>query len=516
LPDPLTLGIDVGTTSAKAVVADSGGDFFASATRSYSYTTPEHRQAEQDPEDWWNAVCALTQELLSAHPEIRSRLRAIGISGQGVAAVILGHNRKPLRNAILWLDTRSAAQATQLCESHGKIIAAISGKTPAAYNVEPKLLWLRQHEPANWNSIWKVMTTTAYVTFRLTDQAVMNHSDGGILLSYDLNKRRWSEEALACMNLPRSIFCELAPCHEVIGEITPEAASQTGLRAGLPVIAGGEDTSSAGLAMGVVSENDVQLSMGSASTVFVPLRRPVSDSRLLAFPHVLDGLTLLGGSMVAGGLAADWLVKALGGTPDAPEPKSEALNALTARATQVEPGSHGLIFLPYLAGELQPVNDGFARGVFFGLGLQTDKGHLFRAVLEGTAFAIAHNLSLARESGASPEQIYAVGGPIRNDLWCQIISDVTGMPLHAMEDRGGAALGDAILAGMGAQLFADPLVMRRAHAKFRKSFLPDREFHREYRRLFAVYREIYPRLQDLFPRLLPEEPKSEIAENVHL
>jgi xylulokinase len=256
--------------------------------------------------------------------------------------------------------------------------------------------------------------------------------------------------------------------------------------------------------------------MGSASTVFVPLRRPVSDSRLLAFPHVLDGLTLLGGSMVAGGLAADWLLKALGGTPDAPGAQSEALNALTARAAQVEPGSHGLIFLPYLAGELQPVNDGFARGVFFGLGLQTDKGHLFRAVLEGTAFAIAHNLSLARESGASPEQIYAVGGPIRNDLWCQIISDVTGMPLHAMEDRGGAALGDAILAGMGAQLFADPLVMRRAHAKFRKSFLPDREFHREYRRLFAIYREIYPRLQDLFPRLLPEEPKSEIAENVHL
>jgi xylulokinase len=516
LPDPLTLGIDVGTSSAKAVVADPGGSFFASATRSYSYTTPEHRQAEQDPEDWWKAVCALTQELLSAHPEIRSRLCAIGISGQGVAAVTLGHNRKPLRNAILWLDTRSAAQATELCESHGERLAAISGKTPAAYNVEPKLLWLRQHEPDSWNSIWKVMTTTGYVTFRLTGQAVMNHSDGGILLSYDLNKRGWSDEALAFMNLPRSIFCELASCHEVIGEITPEAARQTGLPAGLPVVAGGEDTSSAGLAMGVVSESDVQLSMGSASTVYVPLRRPVSDSRLLAFPHVLDGLTLLGGSMVAGGLAADWLLKILDDSMEASSSKSEALNFLTAQAARVEPGSHGLIFLPYLAGELQPVNDGFARGVFFGLGLQTAKAHLFRAVLEGTAFAIAHNLSLARESGASPQQILAVGGPIRNDLWCQIIADVTGMPLHAMEDRGGAALGDAILAGMGAQLFTDPLVMQRAHAKLRKSFTPDPEPYRKYQRLFTIYREIYPRLRDLFPKLLPEQPKSEIAENVHL
>jgi xylulokinase len=516
LSGPLTLGIDVGTSSAKAVVADPEGSFFASATRSYSYTTPEHRQAEQDPEDWWKAVCSLTQELLSVHPELHSRLCAVGISGQGVAAVILGQNRKSLRNAILWLDTRSAAQATQLCDSHGERIAAISGKIPAAYNVEPKLLWLRQHEPATWNSMWKVMTTTGYVTFRFTGQAVMNHSDGGILLSYDLNKRCWSDETLACMDLPRSIFCELASCHAVIGEVTPEAASQTGLPAGLPVVAGGEDTSSAGLAMGVVSENDVQLSMGSASTIYVPLRRPVSDPRLLAFPHVVDGLTLLGGSMVAGGLAADWAIKALNDTLEGPGTRSDALHALTAQAAQVEPGSHGLIFLPYLAGELQPVNDGFARGVFFGLGLQTAKAHLFRAVLEGTAYAIAHNLSLAREWGGSPQQILAVGGPIRNDLWCQIIADVTGMPLHAMEDRGGAAFGDAILAGMGARLFADPLIMQRAHAKLRKVFEPDRESHGKYQRLFAIYRELYPCLQDLFPRLLPESPNAEIAKNVHV
>ena len=516
MPDSLTLGIDVGTSSTKAVLADAGGNFFASAIRSYTYLTPEHRQIEQDPEDWWSAVRAVTQELLSAYPEARSRLRAVGISGQGVAAVVLGQDRKPIRNAILWLDTRSAAEAAQLCGSHGARLAAISGKSPAAYNVEPKLLWLRQHEPASWNRIWKVMTTTAYVTFRLTGQAVMNHSDAGILLSYDLDKRCWSEEALACMDLPPGIFCELASCDEIVGSVTPEAAAQTGLPSGLPVIAGGEDTSSAGLAMGVVSENEVQLSMGSASTLYVPLRRTPSDSRLLAFPHVIDGLTLLGGSMVAGGLGVDWLLKALNGTLDTPDSKKEALSVLTDQAGRVEPGSHGLIFLPYLAGELQPINDGFARGVFFGLGLQTAKVHLFRAVLEGTAFAIAHNLSLARLSGASPTQILAVGGPVRNDLWCQIISDVTGLPLHAMEDTGGAALGDAILAGMGAQLFTDPLVMQRSHAKLRAIFSPEWTAHREYQRLFSVYRELYPRLQDLFPKLLTDEPVSQAIENVHL
>jgi xylulokinase len=506
VPDPLILGIDVGTTSTKAVLADPFGHFFASATHSYSYSTPERGQAEQDPEDWWNAVCVTTRELLATYPEAGSRLRAIGVSGQGVAAVVLAQNRKPLRNAILWIDTRSAPQAAQLYEEHGKRLAAISGKQPAAYNVEPKLLWLRQHEPATWNRIWKVMTTTAYVTFRLTGNAVMNHSDGGILLSYDLVERCWSQEALACMGLPAGIFCELAACHEVIGAITPEAAAQSGLPPGLPVIAGGEDTSSAGLAMGVVSGDDVQLSMGSASTLYVPIQRPPADSNLLAFPHVIDGLTLLGGSMVAGGQAVDWLLKAVNG----------ALDELTDRAAHVEPGSDGLIFLPYLAGELQPINDGFARGVFFGLSLQTAKEHLFRAVLEGTAFAIAHNLSFARQAGASPTQIFAVGGPVRNDLWCQIISDVTGLPIHAMDDKGGAALGDAILAGMGAQLFSDPLVMQRAHAKLRTTFSPDWKAHAEYRRFFSIYLELYPRLRDLFPKLLAEERVSEVSEDVHL
>lgn len=514
MPDPLTLGIDLGTSSAKAVLADPGGHFFASATHSYSYSSTEQGQAEQDPEDWWNAVCAVTGEVLSGHPEAPGLLRAVGISGQGVAAVAVGESRKPLRNAILWLDTRSTAQAARLDASHGEKLGKISGKKPAAYNVEPKLLWLRENEPAIWNRIWKVMTTSSYITFRLTGRAVMNHSDGGILLSYDLKKRCWSEEALACMDLPLRIFCELAPCHEVIGRVTREASAETGLPAGLPVIAGGEDTSSAGLAMGVISEEQIQLSMGSATTLYVPLLRPHAAPDLLAFPHVLEGLTLLGGSMVAGGLAVDWLLKTLG-VADTPVQKLEMLHQLSARAALVEAGSNGLIFLPYLAGELQPLNDGFARGVFFGLGLRTTNAHLFRAVIEGTAFAIAHNLSLTRLSGASPNQIMAVGGPTRNNLWCQIISDVTGLPLYAMEDKGGAALGDAILAGMGAQLFDDPLVMQRAHAKLRSTFLPDWNAYNEYKRLFSVYLELYPRLQDLFPRLASEKTTS-ITDNVHV
>jgi xylulokinase len=508
----LVLGIDVGTSSTKAVLADVEGRFLASASSSYDYATPQPGHAEQNPEDWWQAVRAVVGELLSSYPRARSRLQAVGVSGQGVAAVLLDRHRQPLRNAILWVDTRSSAHSAGLDRTHGERLAAISGKKPAPYNVEPKLLWIRENEPEVWEQVWKVTTTTGYITLRLAGKAIMNHSDAGILLAYDLKNRVWSEEAMAGMNLPPHIFCDLASCHQIIGRITAEAANETGLPPGLPVIAGGEDTSSAGLAMGVVSEDQIQLSMGTAMTVYAPVREPRGVPNLLAFPHVLEGLTLLGGSMVAGGIAIDWLLKTLGAqTANA---QNVLRQQLTAQAASIDAGSEGLIFLPYLAGELQPINDGFARGVFFGLELRTSNAHLFRSVIEGTAFAIAHNIKLTRGANATASRIRAVGGPTRNDLWCQVIADVTGTAVDAMQEQGGAALGDAILAGLGAGLFTDPLEMQQAHAKLRATFLPRSGMHGEYQRLFSIYLELYPRLHDLFPKLSAAKPLREVTENV--
>ncbi|MGH9454607.1 MAG: xylulokinase, partial [Terriglobia bacterium] len=236
--------------------------------------------------------------------------------------------------------------------------------------------------------------------------------------------------------------------------------------------------------------------------MYIPLAEPVVDPRLLAFPHVVSNLTLLGGSMVGGGNAMEWIgrvVRPLHG--EAVHLSPENLATLTREAADTPAGAGGVVFLPYLAGELQPINDGFARGVFFGLSLSTRRGGLVRAVMEGAAFAIRHNLEVARTLGTGPKRLVAVGGPMRNELWCQIIADVTGLPVQVMEEHGGAPLGDAILAAKGAGLIASHRPMVDAHARPRRLFEPRPETRERYEQMFGIFIDLYPRLKDLFPRL---------------
>ncbi len=491
-PD-LALGIDIGTGTTKAVLADVRGQILWQASSSYQYDVPRAQWVEQNPLDWWSALCRCTRSLFAAYPDARGRIAAVAVSGQGVGAVAIDRGGAVLRPAILWLDQRSAADAAELQERHGDQIVRISGKLPGSYNFEPKVRWIQHNEPDIWARTWKVLTPTAFITFCLSGRAVMNHSDGGILLGYDLAGRSWSHELLALLNLPMHVYCDLAECTEVIGTVTPQAEGESGIPAGVPVVGGGEDTSSAGLAMGVFTPDTGQLSLGTASTVYVPAAKTTVHSQLLAFPHVLPEVNLIGGSMSSGGLSIQWIRKILG-----TDATSEDLDLLN-NASQLAPGTSGLIFLPYLAGELQPINDGFARGVFFGLTAEMGRAHLFRAVLEGLAFAIQHNLSIARTAGAAPRQLLAVGGPSRNALLCQIIADVTGISVHVMDENGGAALGSALLAAAGAGLGSLP-AMQKAHARLRASYSPDGSHAPLYQEAFALYLDLYRQVKDLYPR----------------
>lgn len=487
------LGIDIGTTNVKAVLTTPTGEILAQARTEYPIHHPRPGWAEQDPADWWQGVIAVTRAVLAKADAPPDQVAGIAVSGQGCAVTLIDSAGEVLRPAIIWMDSRSERQAEQLRMCCRADLLARNGKQPAPYNADPVLLWLMQHEPAIVDTATTSLTTTGYVNYRLTGEAVENRSDASILFAFDLERGDWSEELIDSFGLPRKLYPRVAASSEVIGMLTSSAADELGLPPGVPVVAGGEDTSSAGLAIGVTRPGQALLSLGTAGTIYLVQQKPLVHPQLLTFLHVLPGQTLLGGSMTAVGAGLAWARDLLGGTLDFPQ--------LDALARQSPPGAGGVIFLPYLSGELQPINDGNARGVFFGLSMATSTSHLVRAVMEGAAFAIAHNLAIAREAGAEIAELRAVGGPTQSDLWCRIISNVTGTPLAVLADNAGAPLGNALLAAAGVGLIDDPAAAARQAAHITTTYQPNPKYTDRYAALSEIYRALYPQLHDQFAAL---------------
>jgi xylulokinase len=483
--EPLLLGIDVGTSYVKALLATPAGSIVACAQISYPTDYPRPGWVEQDPHDWWDAVVQVTRTVTAEYVDA---VAAIAVSGQGCAVTLVDAQGEVLHPAIIWMDSRAEPQCEALRKRSGAAILRINGKSPAPYNADPVLLWLQEHLPSVLLAARTSLTTTGYINLRLTGRPVVNASDASILFAFDLAAGDWSPELLKAFGLPRHLYPEVASCTEVIGGLTETAAAALGLKAGTPVVAGGEDTSSAGLASGATEPGIAFLSLGTAGTLNVTEARPLVHPQLLTFLHVLPKQYLVGGSMIAIGAALAWLRDILG--------SALSYNELTALAAQSDLGAGRVLFLPYLSGELQPINDGYARGAFFGLSLSTGRADLVRAVLEGTAYAIAHNLSYAEDLSAPIHEIRATGGPTRSPLWCQIIADVCGRPLLVVED-GGAPLGNALLAGAGIGLISNLPTVAKAVSLVRQVYAPDPYKHEHYRRLHAIYKEIHPRMQDL-------------------
>lgn len=489
----LLLGIDIGTTNIKAVLTTPEGWIIAQAQTDYQTYRPKPGWAEQDPLDWWRGTVEVTRVVLANAPARPEQIVGIGVSGQGCAVTLIDQNGEVVRPAIIWMDMRSEPQSEYLRHCCQAEILQQNGKQPAPYNADPVLLWLKEHEPEAITAAQTSLTSTGYINFRLTGEAVENQSDASILFAFDLAKGSWSEELITAFGLPRKLYPNIVPSSEIIGTLSGEAATELGLIPGVPVVAGGEDTSSAGLAIGVSETGQAFLSLGTAGTIYIVEDRPIVHPQLLAFLHVLPGQTLLGGSITAVGAGLNWIRKLFGAEFDYIQ--------LSEMARQSPPGAGGALFLPYLSGELQPINDGNARGVFFGLSMSTSPSHMVRAVMEGAAFAIAHNIVIASEAGSTITELRAVGGPTKSDLWCRIIANITGYPVTVLADNAGAPLGNALLAAAGIGLIDDPAATARKVARITGQYEPNPRFRDRYVEMFAIYRQLYPQLKDQFTAL---------------
>ena len=434
------LGIDVGTTGVRAGVFDEQGGLLAEAGEPCPHSTPGVGRAEADAESWWSAVRVLCARLAERTP--LDRVDAVAVTGQAPTAVLVDGVGQPLRPAILWLDVRADAEARALDATLGRGRAEeLGGNRMHAYYLGPKLAWLRAHEPETLDRAAFVVQSHAFVALRLTGEAACDASTAMLCSPlFDARAGRWSEDGARAVGFATSALPRVMRAHDVLGAVTAEGAIATGLRQGTPVVAGGGDFAASALGAGVVDEGRACLMLGTSGNVLMPSDAPRFDSRLINSHHVgCDRWLSLGGTLC--GAALEWFRRVF-----AP---GTAWETLEAEALAVAP-AEGLIALPYLQGERTPVWDESARGCFFGLQLAHERGHLYRALLEGIALGFRHSMAIAEERGVRFAEVVAANGAGRSALLRQTLADALGVPVTWSSQGGGTLAGAAILAGLGA------------------------------------------------------------------
>jgi xylulokinase len=447
------LGIDLGTSSVKCMLAAEDGSTWQAAEREYPILTPQAGWSEQDPEAWWRMTVEAVQELLARSGIRGQQVKAIGMSGQMHGSVFLGEHAQLLRPAIIWPDQRSSAQCQQVYERIGyQRLAHIAGSGVFPGFMLASLLWIQKNETSTWRHLRQVLFPKDYVRYRLTGQLATDVTDasGGLLL--DITSRAWSHELLDELAIRPDILPRVYESYQVAGQLSAQASQATGLAPGAPVVAGAADQASGALGSGMVAPGVVAASIGTGGQLVTLLASPRIDEelRVHTFCHALPDTWYLLGATLSAGLCLRWLRDAV-----LHEPGPGAYERMTALAEEVPAGAEGLLFLPYLVGERVVKAEDQARGVFYGLTLRHERSHLIRATMEGVVFSLRRVLDVFYQLGVQPRQIIASGGGARSTLWRQIMADVFQAPVTQLEVQEQSALGAVILAGLGAGSYAD-------------------------------------------------------------
>jgi xylulokinase len=471
------IGLDVGTSSAKGLAIDERGRVLAEAERTYPVSMPQPGWSEQDPEAWWRAAGDVLAELDAAHAD------GIGLTGQMHGLVALDGDRRPLRPAILWNDGRSQPQADAVSRRLGtERLVALGGNLVLAGFTAPKLRWMAEHESDRFARIAHVLLPKDYVRLRLCDALCTDVSDASGTSVFDVAGRRWSPELADVFGVDPAW---LPPALES-GAVSGHAFG------GVPVAAGAGDQAAAALGVGVTdASGPASVVLGTSGVVFAARDAYAADpaGRLHAFCHALPERWHVMAVILSAAGSLAWLRAALGG--------DASIDALLAEAAGWDPGTEGLTFAPYLAGERTPHADADVRGGFVGLGLRHDRGALVRAVLEGVAHALADGLALIAATGPRPRVARVSGGGARSELWCRIVASVLGMPLERTVSAAGSAFGAALLGGVAGGTFASAREAAAATVAVSDRIEPDPAWVERYAAQRERFEALYPALSGL-------------------
>lgn len=497
------IGIDIGTSSVKALLIDSGGRVIKTAVPEYSFQTPKPLWAEADPLDWWEATQQAIKELLLKVQS--SEIAGIGLTGQMHGMVAMNKEGFVLRPCIMWNDQRSHLECDEITERVGqKKILSITGNPVLPGFTAPKILWTQKNEPDLFALIDKVVLPKDFIRYKLTGSFFSDVSDASGTSLLDVGKRTWSQEMFDCMGWPISWMPEVTESTEVSAKISAEAATLTGLLEGTPVVAGGGDCAAQAVGSGIVEEGKVSVTLGTSGVVFAQSDeyRVEPNGKLHAFCHAVPGKWHVMGVMLSAAGSFQWYKNQFGMEEQRIEKEggANAYETLTKEAQQVIAGSEGLFFLPYLSGERTPHPDPYARGCFIGMSLRHQKKHHTRAVLEGVSYGLNDSLSMMQELGVNPNEIILSGGGSRSALWKQMLADIFATPCAMVNALEGAAYGAAILAAVGVGGFGT--VQEACSSFIQKIETVDPGPNLEtYKRNYPIYKSLYPSLKAQFAKI---------------
>ena len=487
------LGIDIGTSACKIAVFDEDGTVISQANESYGVYYPHPGYVEQDPNEWWKAIVKGIKGVFADKKVSPEDIKGIGVDGQSWSAIPVDRAGNVLYNTPIWMDTRARDICEKVTEKLGedRIFNVAGNKFLPSYTT-PKMLWFKENKPEIFEKTFKFLQSNSFIVYKLTGKMSQDLSQGYGLHFFDSKELFYDSDLAEELGLSVDLVPHLYECDEVVGQVTNEAAELTGLKAGTPVVAGGLDAACGALGAGVYKTGQTQEQGGQAGGMSICLNKAMAHKDLILSPHVVPGMWLLQGGTVGGGGALRWFRQEFG--------KDESFDQLTKEAELVPVGSDGVTFLPYMAGERSPIWNPDAKGVFYGLSFDKTRADMTRAVLEGVAFSLEHNLRVAKETGAKVEVLNSMGGSANSKLWTQIKADVTGCRIVVPASDTATTLGAVILAGIGTGIYSSYDQAVKKTINITRVHEPNPENHKAYEKSMELYLELYGDLRETFSR----------------
>jgi xylulokinase len=496
-----SIGIDAGTTSIKGVLLSNTGDLLANAGEEYALELGPNDSCELDPEIYWDITCRVIRILLDKSGISPADIHGISFSSQGETLIVIDANGKPLRKAIIWLDNRSVKEAKEIEEKFGNHdILKITGQPEVVPTwTATRILWLRKHEPFVFDNARWFLLVEDYLIFKMTGKLHTEHSLASSTLYFDINKKTWWTEMLDFLKISANQLPQLNPSGRSVGNVSPEVSLATGLSSLTQCVTGAYDHAAGAIGAGNISSGDVTLTIGASMAMCVAMDNPICDPamKLPCQCHAVNGLYFLLPYGQTAGLVLKWFRDEFCREEIrlAEQQKTDPYELIDGLAEKINPGSDGLIMLPHLMGAGSPEFNPTAKGVFAGITLGMSKGHFIRAILESIVYMINRNLHILRQKEIFIRNIHMLGGGSRSNLWNHILSDMSGLPVITLTNTDNAALGAAILAGVGIGIFKDLKTGCQAAVKTRALFTPDPVNTEKYSRNYGKYLQLYELLE---------------------